>query len=165
MKILIISDTHGHIANTIKIVKQITDLNRIIHLGDLEKDAEELDYICKIPVDYVPGNCDYCSEAPREKVLTFYGVRLLITHGHYYNVKWSMDTIIKEGRKKGVNIILFGHTHVGMEKNVRGITLFNPGSITLPRDGKGPSYGVLEIEEDGRFHLTIKNLRKSIDIW
>ncbi len=68
--------------------------------------------------------------------------------------------LIKEGRKKGVNIILFGHTHVGMEKNVRGITLFNPGSITLPRDGKGPSYGVLEIEEDGKFHLTIKNLRK-----
>ncbi|QUI21734.1 metallophosphoesterase family protein [Vallitalea pronyensis] len=165
MKILIISDTHGHIANATKIVKQITDFDRIIHLGDMEQDAEALDCMCPIPIDYVPGNCDYASKAPREKVLAFYGVKLFITHGHYYQVKWNLDTIIKEGRKKGVKIILFGHTHVAMEKNMDGITLFNPGSLTLPRDGKGPSYGVLEIEEDGKYHLTIKKLRKSIDIW
>ncbi len=164
MKILIVSDTHGNLSNVIKIMGEIKDFDRIIHLGDNETDAEELEALYNIPIDYVSGNCDFNSYAPREKILTFYGVKLLITHGHYYDVKWEYDTILKAARDKKVNMVLFGHTHVSMEKNMKDIALINPGSIALPRDGKGPSYGVLEVEDNGIYHITIIKIKKTIDI-
>ncbi|MCT4599272.1 MAG: metallophosphoesterase [Vallitalea sp.] len=158
MKILIISDTHGNLSNVTKILKSIKNVNRIIHLGDNEKDAEELDVLYNIPIDYVPGNCDFNSYAPSEKILTLNGVRILITHGHYYNVKWEYDTIAKTAQDKKVDIVLFGHTHVALQKNIKEITLINPGSISLPRDGKRPSFAVLEIDADKKIHITIKKI-------
>ncbi|MCT4543479.1 MAG: metallophosphoesterase [Vallitalea sp.] len=160
MKILVISDTHGNLSNVIKIINTIKDLDRIIHLGDNEKDAEELEFSYNYPIDYVIGNCDFNSPAPQEKILEFYGQKILITHGHYYNVKWEYDTILKAAINKNVNVILFGHTHVSMMKSSNGVTLFNPGSISLPRDGKGPSFGVLEIEDNGKIHFTTKKIKK-----
>lgn len=158
MKILIISDTHGNLSNVIKILKKIKNVNRIIHLGDNEKDAEELDVLYNIPIDYVPGNCDFNSYAPSEKILTFNGIKILITHGHYYNVKFEYDTIIKTALDKKVDLVLFGHTHVALQKNIKDITLINPGSISLPRDGKRPSFAVLEIDSDKKIHITIKKI-------
>lgn len=165
MKILIISDTHGHIGNALKLIKEIKNLDRIIHLGDLEKDAEDLDHLCRIPIDYVAGNCDYCTNAPYDKVISFYGVKIMLTHGHMYKVKWEERTILREARKRQVDIVLFGHTHVAYHKQHGHITLFNPGSLSLPRDGKRPSYGLLEIAEDGKFQFAAKKMQKSIDLW
>lgn len=160
MKILVTSDTHGNIRNIIKVMKNTKDINRIIHLGDYERDVEELEALSGVPIDFVPGNCDFNSYAPREKILDFYGLKILITHGHYYDVKWEYDTILKAAKEKKVNMVLFGHTHVSLVKNIDDITLINPGSISLPRDGKGCSFGILEVEENGKYHITIKKMEK-----
>ena len=160
MKILLTSDTHGNLRNLIKAINSTRDIDRIIHLGDVERDVEELEVLYRYPIDYVRGNCDYTSYAPDYKILEFFGVRILMTHGHLYDVKWEYDSIIKAGKNNKVDIILFGHTHVSMHKNIDNITLINPGSISLPRDGKGYSFGILEIEENGKFHITIKKMEK-----
>lgn len=161
MKILLTSDTHGNLRNIINVINSIEDIDRIIHLGDYERDVEELQELYKYPIDYVQGNCDFISYAPELKVLDFYGVRILLTHGHLYDVKWEYDSILEIGKKNKANIVLFGHTHVSLVKNIDNITLINPGSISLPRDGKGHSYGILEIEENGKYHINIKNLEKN----
>ncbi|MCT4685866.1 metallophosphoesterase family protein [Vallitalea sp.] len=160
MKILVISDTHGNLRNAIEVIKYTGDINRIIHLGDYERDVEELEIISNVPIDFVPGNCDFSSYAPSEKILNFYDLKILITHGHYYNVKWEYNTILKAAKQKKVDIVLFGHTHVSLVENIDNITIINPGSISLPRDGKGCSFCILEIEENGKFHITIKKLEK-----
>lgn len=158
MKILVISDTHKKLTNVIKLLKKVKDIDRIIHLGDLERDAEDLSYIVDIPIDYVAGNCDFLSSCPSEKILNFYNRKILLTHGHYYYVKRDYNTIAKIGVEKKVDVVLFGHTHVSVIKEFRDITIMNPGSISLPRDGKNGSYGLLEIQENGVLHTTIKNL-------
>lgn len=160
MKILVASDTHGNLRNIIKVINDTKDIDRIIHLGDYERDVEELQKLYRYPIDYVQGNCDFISYAPEVKMLDFHGVRLLITHGHLHDVKWEYDTILEAGKENNANIVLFGHTHVSMVKNIDNITLMNPGSISLPRDGKGCSFGVLEIENDGKYHVTIKKMEK-----
>jgi predicted phosphodiesterase len=42
----------------------------------------------------------------------------------------------------------------------RGILFFNPGSITIPRGRNPRTFGIIDIEEDGRVWSEIFNLDK-----
>ena len=134
------------------------EINRIIHLGDIESDAEEIEYTQPYIIDYIAGNCDFCSRNLKEKIITVEGKNILLTHGHYYNVKWEYDTIKKISIEKSVDITLFGHTHIPFLEQNDKITLMNPGSISSPRSGNKPSYGIIEIDKKGVFHYTINFL-------
>ena len=35
----------------------------------------------------------------------------MITHGHYYYVSAGLEDIKKEARGRGMDIVMFGHTH------------------------------------------------------
>ena len=62
-------------------------------------------------------------------------------------------------KKKGADIVMFGHTHVPLIKKIDDVTLINPGSITIPRQsGRRPSYAFMEIDRDGEAHFTIAEL-------
>ena len=39
---------------------------------------------------------------------------------------------------------MHGHTHVLQVKKVNGITILNPGSVSIPKEGNPPTYAVLE---------------------
>lgn len=63
------------------------------------------------------------------------GVRLFITHGHLYTPE-------KFPRSEAKNIFLYGHTHL-WELRKEGTTLIcNPGSISLPKENRPPTYAV-----------------------
>lgn len=69
--------------------------------------------------------------------------RVLITHGHLFEVK-SPEGAAKAGLKRG-DIVLSGHTHsAGVTEYQSGVINVNPGSISLPRGGKEPSYGIFD---------------------
>ena len=48
----------------------------------------------------------------------------------------------------GCDIVCYGHTHISKIKQLDNILLINPGSARFPRDGKSPSYAILNIEDD-----------------
>ncbi|PKM94064.1 MAG: metallophosphoesterase [Firmicutes bacterium HGW-Firmicutes-1] len=161
MKILVISDTHRHIRNVIDLVTKITDVDRIIHLGDLVADAQDIESIYgRIPIDYVSGNCDfYETIAPKEKIISLLGKKILITHGHYYGVKSGYKEIGSVALQKQVDAVLFGHTHVPYIGYVEDVILMNPGSISEPRRSMKPSYGILEIDDKGVLHATLNTIK------
>lgn len=153
MKILVLSDSHGNIANMEQAVAD-TAPQMIFHLGDCWRDAETLR--CRfpdIPLVQVPGNCDCRPQEPEEMVLDLEGKRMLLCHGHTYGVKSSLLTAGYAAEEKDLDLFLFGHTHRPLVDK-RGKTLFlNPGSIG---DYLHPSYGVLTLEQgrlDGRIVL------------
>ena len=74
------------------------------------------------------------------------GVRVLILHGHGHGVKWGLGALEKYARGKGVDAVLFGHTHERLEKYIDGLYLFNPGSTSQPRDGVA-SFGVMTVQK------------------
>ncbi len=58
MKLVLFSDSHGNVANMADVVR-LEHPDRVLHMGDLARDAEELArQFPDIPVTYVPGNCD-----------------------------------------------------------------------------------------------------------
>ena len=64
--------------------------------------------------------------------------KIFLTHGHV----WNPDNMppISSGW-----IFAQGHTHVPVaQKNEKGIVLFNPGSISLPKQNFPKSYGLLD---------------------
>ncbi len=155
MKIVVLSDTHGKINTAINIIEQQKP-DMIIHLGDLVRDAIDLENIFKeIKIEYVAGNNDFYTNAPYEKELNIENKKILIIHGHKYRVKYGIDDIILKAKNERLDSILFGHTHESYEYTKDGILYFNPGSLTLPRSNK--TYGLLEVR-NGNIYSMICNI-------
>lgn len=122
----------------------------IIHAGDVHDDVEDLLIAYpKTQVAYVKGNNDFfLSDVPEDRYFTLGGVKIFLTHGHNYGVKYSLAALFKKGCELGADICIFGHTHVAACEKMGSVTLFNPGSVRK-------SYGVMEINE-GSFSLDLR---------
>lgn len=147
MRLLIASDLHGSLAYAKKLIEiyQNGSYDYLVLLGDilyhgprnplpLEYNPKEVALLLnqyKDEILCVQGNCD--SEVD-QMVLDFKiepKIHMLIDqydcyleHGHHLS-----------SYKKG-SIVLHGHTHIVRQEEIDGVTYLNPGSITLPKDGK-----------------------------
>ena len=144
MLILVFSDSHGR-TETMITEASLRRPDLLIHLGDCLSDARAVSQaVGDLPVESVPGNCDFSYDEP-VRIIPCGGIKLLITHGHLHRVKSSLDPLRAAARAAGVRAALFGHTHIPHNEDTAGLLLFNPGSISLPLYGS-PSYGILEID-------------------
>lgn len=146
MKCLIFSDSHGsgyYIEQALSIHR---DTEVAFFLGDGLSDISVLSSkYSGIAWLSVRGNCDFYVSAPDFGRITLEGKRIYYSHGDRHGVKSGMSTAESFAEQNGVDIYLFGHTHIPYEKYKDGIYYFNPGSI------KGgcslaPSYGVMQID-------------------
>ena len=145
MRILIISDTHGR-TNTIRdVLDTVGDIDMFIHLGDVCGDEEYIYDNVTCPIHMVAGNNDWDSDLPMQEEFMIGRYKVFITHGHRYNIRISDTVLGFEARKAGADIALYGHTHVGAYYEKNGMTFFNPGSLSEPRDGKPGSYGYITL--------------------
>ena len=65
----------------------------------------------------------------------------------------------RQGRGRGKDIVMFGHTHRPLIDIHEDITLINPGSISYPRqEGKKPTYITMEIDENGEALFTLHTI-------
>ena len=149
MKILVLSDSHGNLANMVRAV-ELESPRMILHLGDGWQEAQRLHQLFSdLPFHQVPGNCDYRPGEPAEQLLFVEDRRVLLCHGHTYGVKQSLLTAGYAAEEQNLDLFLFGHTHRPLVDR-RGKTLFlNPGSI----GDFHPFYGVVTLEQgrlDGR---------------
>lgn len=149
LKILVISDTHGVIDKAEDIIKNIKNLDMIIHLGDYFRDAQKLaDMFPNIQVEYIYGNSDFMiGDVQAEKLLEINGIKILMTHGHRYSVKWDYNKLCKKAEEVGADLLLFGHTHIADMVKKNEFILLNPGSISDPRDDSSESYAIVQIDE------------------
>ena len=122
-------------------------MDMVFHLGDHDADALELQKeFPRLPFHYVKGNNDYLMDTPSKKMVRAGGKNLLLTHGHKQRVHWNPDTISYWAAEQGADVVLFGHTHMPVWDDSWHVALFNPGSISLPRGGGLPTFGILTIE-------------------
>lgn len=132
MNYLVISDTHSIGSKLLDLFLRYPGY-QIIHLGDAQGD---LALLKKMNAIVVKGNCDF--EGKDEIVLdSIYG-KMLLTHGHLYNVKLRYDNIYYRGLEFDCKYILFGHTHSPLLEEINDHYLLNPGSL------KNGSYILIE---------------------
>ncbi len=151
MKILIISDTHRRNELFLRVLEQEAPVDMILHAGDAEGSEDEFSRIAGMPLFYVAGNCDIGSMAPRTMVVPIGNKKAFLTHGHYYQVGFSLDELERETRTRHCQIAVFGHTHIPLiQKSRHGVLILNPGSLGRPRQsGFRPSYMILHTDKDG----------------
>ena len=128
MLVMVFSDTHGNTEPMFRAVKKYNP-DMVLHLGDHASDAQELeDRFPGLDVRYVRGNCDFLSKAPDKELLEVEGLRIFMTHGHEYSVKFTLDSLLNAAHFSGVQLALFGHTHRPFCEERDGVLLVNPGA-------------------------------------
>lgn len=152
MKVLIVSDTHGREQNLAEALEQTGPIDQLIHLGDVEGGAEHIRELAgDAPAAIIAGNNDFFCDLPNERIFTLGGHRIFMTHGHGYFVHSGTLYLKREARKKGADIVMFGHTHKPYMEEDNELLVLNPGSLSLPRqEGHRPTYIVMEIANDGQ---------------
>ena len=146
MRIVVFSDSH----NEFFAIKRILDLNHgradlFLHLGDGNREFEDIrDLYPGCAFLGVAGNCDRLCRETGEREFTQGGVRILMTHGHAYGVKDGLSALVEEAEKRGVDLVLYGHTHRAQITRQGGVVLFNPGTLR-PSCGQTATYGIVDI--------------------
>lgn len=165
MKLFIASDIHGSAYWCEKMIEAYKNskAEKLILLGDILYHGPRND----LPKEYAPkkvislldplkdeilcvrGNCD--TEVDQMvldfPILAEYayiyadGRKIFATHGHKYNPE-SLPPLSKG------DILLNGHTHVPVIKDMGDYTYVNCGSVSIPKENSPHSYLILE---DGEF--------------
>lgn len=166
MKLLIFSDIHGSlpVAKRILALVETHDPVAVLILGDVlyhgPRNPQPSGYAPKAVAEAlsplasriiaIRGNCDSEVDA---MVLPFplaapfswllhecpgKPLRVFATHGHIFGPQ-NIPPL------QAGDLLLYGHTHVPeAETNTQGIHICNPGSLSLPKQGHPPCYGLLE---------------------
>ena len=150
MKILIISDTHRSLKNLDTALANEKPIDLLIHMGDVERQVPDIMKMVDCPMHIIAGNNDFLCGLDDEEEFEIGKYKVMITHGHQYYVGMSEQYLQEEARARGVDIVMYGHTHVPKLIFESDLITLNPGSLTYPRQkGRRPSYMVMTIDESG----------------
>lgn len=130
MKILLVSDSHRDVKYLYEVVEK-ENPNIIMYAGDYSSDAYDLNLAFDIPVYIVRGNCDYDDYTGIDiEEIKIDGLgKVILTHGHLFDVKRNMNSIYTMGVEKNANMVIFGHTHIQHLSKFNNILFVNPGAI------------------------------------
>lgn len=157
MKVMFVSDVHGKTDNleTILDIYYKEKPNKIIFLGDMyygSYDDDMINHLLDRFIDkyIIKGNCD----SELDNFLEYYifdefGKRFFCTHGNRYN----KDRYPEEE----FDVLVQGHTHIGLIEEYNNKLFLNPGSISYPRGGSDKSYMI--IDDKG---IYLKDLEQNI---
>lgn len=143
MLIVIASDTHRANHRLLELEQMYPQASLYIFAGDYGDDPTRYDHWIG-----VLGNNDYffTDRMPMQRVILAGDHRIYLCHGHqhgYTNREWNIAAAAKE---RDCDIAVYGHSHVASVKEVDGVLLINPGSLYRSRDGRRPSYCLLELD-------------------
>ena len=139
MKVLIVSDTHKLDANLRAAIRKEMPFDIMIHLGDTE--GSEIYFDDWIRNDgcftyAVRGNNDFLSFLPTERIIRVGKYKVLLTHGHTYGVSMSTERLRDEAKARGVDMVMFGHSHRPHLTRKDDIICLNPGSFLFFEPGR-----------------------------
>lgn len=144
MIIGVLSDTHGDLKRVETCLSLMPDVELLLHAGDFYEDAQRIGVAAGLKVVAVTGNCDYMVKGPSEEMLAVGTKRIYLTHGHLYRVKRDLSLLVQRSKALGVDVTVFGHTHLPVVFRKDGVLFVNPGSPQSPRRGE-PSCAILDI--------------------
>lgn len=175
MKLLIASDIHGSAYWAERLMRAIDDErpDRVVLLGDLlyhgPRNDLPRDYAPKRVIALlndlaatgrlmaVRGNCeaevdqmvlDFPCMADSASILDEAGRELFCTHGHVFGAGLHNSVDRMPSLPRG-SVLVYGHTHIKVNEACAGhpgLWLFNPGSVSIPKDGAN-SCGVYDASQ------------------
>jgi len=121
----LIADTHGLLRP--EIARVFSDVNLIVHAGDVGGHEVLRGLQAIAPVEAVSGNVDdpFDPMLPRERSLPVQGLLLHVSHGN----EVGQPTPERLLARYGADILVYGHTHKALVfRDDRGRLVVNPGA-------------------------------------
>lgn len=178
MKIGVLSDTHGSLHFFEKAMHVLKDCDQILHAGDilshghqkvkggfspfhLALTLESMDNIL-----FAQGNCDssydrYALSHPLHYPYLLINNTphpIMLCHGHHLKKR---EDLIRQAKDLSASILIYGHTHIKELSQEGSLTILNPGSTTLPRDGV-PSVATIEADQIRLIDIRTGNILQSV---
>lgn len=148
--IAVIADTHANRLNELpqSVLDALTQVDLILHLGDFTS-PQILDELKELGNFYgIWGNHDRIPEMRQKlnriEILEVGGKRLGLIHG-LFNPIGRQRRLKAYFKKRNIDVLLFGHSHLVTNKMEEGILLFNPGTVTSQFPAAQGSYGLLTL--------------------
>jgi uncharacterized protein len=151
MRVVVLADTHAPRrwkACPPRVAEHLRQADLILHAGDVCT-ADVLDELAAYaPVHVVLGNNDgpdvAAWGAPETLELDLAGLRVGMIHD-----SGQADGRIARMRRRfpDADLVVFGHSHIPMDRTGDGLRIFNPGSPTDRRRQPHGTIGVLRIED------------------
>ncbi len=149
MLVGVISDTHSYM--DVRALQLLQGVDHILHAGDIG-DAEIIEELQGIaPVTAVRGNVDREPPTllyPAEETLELENYRIFLTH-QVKPPKREADLALEGYRQAGVDVVVYGHSHIAYQQHWGGILFFNPGAAGKRRFKVIPSIGFLTLTRTG----------------
>lgn len=159
MKVVVFSDAHGSKRAIRRVLDFNPDATHIISLGDSELRHK---YLLDLNIIAVKGNYPLDGGIAYERIIEIEGKKLFLTHGHKYGVRRDIRELVEKADQTGVDVVLFGHTHIPYIDRINGVYYLNPGSISSPRSSDEPSYLVLNIKKDKEITYVFKESKTNL---
>ena len=148
MLIGVVSDTHGYLNP--RVPELLQGVDHILHAGDIG-DAAIIDQLSSVaPVTTVRGNNDQTGPAslfPEEVTLELAGWTVYLTH-QVKVPKEPGDAANTAYSDAGIDVVIYGHSHIAFQKTLGPVLFFNPGAAGKRRFKLVPSIGTLELGKD-----------------
>jgi uncharacterized protein len=137
MRIGVISDTHGHMANALAAVRMLEslDVQAVLHCGDIGS-VEIPQLLSAWPAHFVFGNCDADAGGLRAAIeqsgMSCYGLfgnlelggrRIALLHSHDARLFRQVCT------SGDYDLVCYGHTHHAEQCRVGKTLILNPGAL------------------------------------
>jgi len=137
MRIGVISDTHGHVQNTLAAVQKLEALavSAVLHCGDIGS-SEIPPLLSGWPAHFVFGNCDHDHDSLRAAIekaglacygsfgnLELAGRRIALIHSHDARL---FQRVCGGGE---YDLVCYGHTHQADQRRERKTLVLNPGAL------------------------------------
>lgn len=150
IKIGVLSDTHLSRPTDdfkVTIAKVFSDVDMIIHAGDMTGLLVH-EFLSNWDLRAVSGNMDdydLMAILPKKRIEEIAGKRIGIIHGK--GPPFYIEKIVEQ-EFVGVDIIIFGHSHIPLYNKKVDVCMINPGSYRSSR-----TVGILELEDEIDFNF------------
>lgn len=153
MRIGVVSDTHLT-DKTQELPKNMLEdfkgVDMVIHAGDLVDFSvvERLKKVCP-KVIAVYGNMDppeVRSRLAEKEIVNAGKFKIGVFHG-YGAAANLIDLLTEVFKNDKVDIVIFGHSHSGLNHEKNGVIFFNPGSPTDKIYAEDNTYGIIELND------------------
>jgi uncharacterized protein len=138
----LIADTHGLMRESA--LKALRGVDLILHAGDVGR-LDVLDALRELaPVNAVAGNVDVPDAGlPASFDTELLGQRIHMSHGHELGSPTPEALVARYD----ADILIYGHTHRALVKELRGTLVINPGAAGAARFKIGPSVALLSLPD------------------
>lgn len=135
----VISDTHGLLRP--EAIEALRGSEHIIHAGDVGA-LEILVQLARLaPLTVIRGNVDkgvWTRKLPETELVEIAGVTIYVVH--------DLGTLDVKPEAAGINVVIYGHSHVPKIDTRNGVLYFNPGSAGPRRFRLPITVGKLTLE-------------------